>query len=83
MTSSADGTKPVAVAHGYIHTSADSGAIWTETGTPQWWMSVASSADGTKLVAAAHDGYLYESADSGATWAQTGTSQSWMSVASS
>jgi photosystem II stability/assembly factor-like uncharacterized protein len=46
-------------------------------------MSVASSADGTKLVAAAHDGYIYTSADSGATWTQRGSSQAWVSVASS
>jgi len=52
-------------------------------------MSVASSSDGTKLVALAagtcntDPGYIYISADSGATWTQTGTQQGWMSVASS
>jgi hypothetical protein len=34
------------------------------------WLSVASSADGTKLVATAVFGSLYTSTDSGATWTQ-------------
>jgi len=51
-------------AAGYIYTSADSGVTWMQTGTSQTWMSVASSADGTKLVAVAH-GYIHTSADSG------------------
>jgi hypothetical protein len=64
VASSADGTKLVAVANlfpdgGYIYTSADSGATWTQTGTQQDWSSVASSADGTKLVAVANAGYIY------------------------
>ena len=36
---------------------------------PAAWPSVASSADGTKLVAGL--GYIYTSADSGVTWTQT------------
>ena len=48
---------------------------------------MASSADGTKLVAAAGDwtkaGYIYISRDSGTTWTQTGTQQNWSCVASS
>jgi len=47
-------------------------------------ISVASSADGTKLVAVAgFSGHIFTSSDSGATWTQTGTPQDWMSVASS
>lgn len=65
---------------------------WTPTGiaTGQPWDSVASSADGTKLVAAACDwgsssGYVYISEDSGASWTQQAGSeaQCWTSVASS
>src|SRR6266536_810154 len=65
VASSADGTKLVAAARefldscgiysdGLIYTSPDSGATWTQTSAPtNSWQSVASSADGTKLVAAA------------------------------
>jgi hypothetical protein len=75
----------------FIYTSGDSGATWTQTGTAQFWTSVASSADGTKLVAATRtlvtgkldSGYIYVSVDSGATWTQTGTARDWSSVASS
>jgi photosystem II stability/assembly factor-like uncharacterized protein len=60
VASSADGTKLVAVAlTGYIYTSADSGATWTQTGAQELWNSVASSADGTKLVAVAYGDYIY------------------------
>ncbi|MGO9290677.1 MAG: WD40/YVTN/BNR-like repeat-containing protein, partial [Polyangia bacterium] len=69
------------------------GLAWTPRGTtPQYWSSVASSADGTKLVAAVGDlsaatsatGYIYTSTDSGVTWVQRGTiPQDWMSLASS
>ena len=53
------------------------------------WTSVASSSDGTKLVAV--DGqdvnhgneYIYTSGDSGATWTPHGTQQFWYCVASS
>jgi len=52
---------------------ADSAVTWTLTGTPQNWSSVASSSDGTKLVAVANPGYVYtyskgstEGADGGA-----------------
>jgi hypothetical protein len=64
------------------------GVVWTRASVTatSLWCYVASSADGTKLVAAACGGYLYTSGDSGATWMQTGTSlgaQNWASVASS
>jgi hypothetical protein len=48
------------------------------------WISVASSADGTKLVAAVGGGQIYTSVDSGATWtAADAPSTNWQSVASS
>src|SRR5258707_1199112 len=63
---------------------------WTRTSaTGNRWTSVASSADGTKLVAAA-DGDanykpipIYTSTDSGVTWVTTAPAQFWTSVASS
>ena len=67
---------------GYIYTSSDSGATWNKTGTQQFWLSVASSANGTNLVAGS-DNYLYTSSDSGATWTQRGAERHWQSVASS
>ena len=42
---------------------------------------MASSADGTKLVAV--DDHVCTSADSGATWTRTGGDHSWNAVASS
>jgi photosystem II stability/assembly factor-like uncharacterized protein len=58
---------------GYIYTSADGGATWTQqTGSGvRWWNSIASSADGTTL-ASTEDGadtrsvgYIWTSSDSG------------------
>jgi hypothetical protein len=95
VSSSADGSKLVAVAKGGpIYTSRDSGATWMATSAPNTnWTSVASSADGTKLVAAAavfegtqfeRGGPIYVSADSGATWtASDAPNTNWSSVACS
>jgi hypothetical protein len=59
--------------------------IWVQTSaTSNEWYSVASSADGTKLVAVVNPGSIYTSADSGATWTLTvAPSNAWTSVASS
>jgi len=92
----ANGTKLVAVAsalqeNGAIYVSSNSGATWTQTTAPALdWVSVASSADGTKLIAAVGDssqhtaaGLIYISNDSGATWSVSGLPNlSWSSVAS-
>ncbi|MEI7807945.1 MAG: sialidase family protein [Verrucomicrobiota bacterium] len=102
IASSADGAKLVVAVgltpsfnfawqRGFIYTSTDSGATWTQSGAPnKYWSSVASSADGTKLVAAAMDdsanaGWIYTSTNSGFTWTQTSapTNSYWVSVASS
>jgi hypothetical protein len=49
----------------------------------QWW-AVASSADGTKLVACdGNNGQTYTSWDSGATWIPRNPARNWRSVASS
>ncbi len=72
---------------GYIYTSSDSGATWSEqiAAGAYWWGSVASSADGTKLSAVVNGGYIYTSTDSGATWTEqtAAGSRSWRSIASS
>ncbi len=106
IASSADGTKLIAAVRwtpgvsntslgGPIYKSTDAGASWTQTSAPtNYWASIASSADGSKLVAAVWGTYgfsnnllggpIYVSADSGATWTRTGApSNEWASVASS
>ena len=47
------------------------------------WRSVASSADGSKLVAAAQNEQLYTSTDSGLSWVPRESARDWRSVASS
>ena len=60
------------------------GAVWTARDSSRSWRSVASSADGTKLVAVVDNGQIYTSTDSGVTWtAQNSGSPSLRSVASS
>jgi len=81
----------------FIYTSADSGATWTQSATTSnLWTSVAISADGTKLVAAAKlggdlfnggvagDGGVYASTNSGVTWTRTtAPAKNWSSITSS
>ena len=58
--------------------------IWTARATNRYWQSVASSSDGTHLVAVVNGGQIYTSADSGVTWtAQAAAGIDWQSVASS
>ncbi len=59
------------------------GAAWTQRASSRSWRSVASSSDGSKLVAVANYGYVYTSADYCVTWTQRGSQQNWTSVASS
>jgi hypothetical protein len=77
-----------------IYTSTNSGVTWTLTSAPiQYWFSLVSSADGTKLVASvtrpsggvpASRGPIYTSSDSGNTWTSNNLpKQVWGSVASS
>jgi len=58
---------------------------WTPTSAPSnWWRCIASSADGSKLVAGQWPGGIYVSTNSGATWATTtATNEYWSCVASS
>ena len=88
---SADGNKLVAAVgasvNGPIFTSTNSGVNWTQaTNAPlARWYSVASSADGNKLLACAYFlGSVYLSTDAGVTWTKTGLpTNNWNSVAES
>jgi hypothetical protein len=80
---------------GLIYVSSDSGATWSPTSAPSNnWSSVASSADGTELIAAANNdigfasiglGRIFISRDSGVSWSATTTplEAGWGPVASS
>jgi hypothetical protein len=60
------------------------GVTWTAHGASTNWHSVASSADGTRMVTTlGGGGQIYTSADSGMTWTPHGPSTNWSSVASS
>ena len=91
IASSSDGTKLAAVENvGYVYTSTDSGATWSQQigSGSRAWRSIASSSDGTKLAAVVSGdsgGYIYTSTNSGATWTeQTNSgSKTWRSIASS
>lgn len=101
MAASADGTKMIASennsvsdnfpSEGKLWRSTNSGASWTvlSNSSAETWTGVASSADGTKLVATetssnGTDGKVWLSTDSGATWAaSTAPNKNWQEVASS
>ncbi len=59
------------------------GASWAEHENNRGWQSVASSADGSKLVAAVHAGQIFLSTDSGVSWVPRESNRGWKSVASS
>jgi hypothetical protein len=87
---SADGAKMfVACLGNKIYTSTNSGFTWNTNSTApnKSWQSLASSADGTRLVAAVDNGTpgeIYTSSDSGATWTSNNVAlQYWNFVASS
>lgn len=84
IASSADGNTLVWPNDYSVYVSADAGASWTERMLAEPVQHVASSADGTRLIAANElDGHLWVSADSGASWVARGSSQRWRYVASS
>jgi len=98
VSSSADGTKLAAMMvdaltpagpYGWIYTSTNAGATWTQTTRMAWPCSLASSADGTKLIAAKGEfgplgGWMLTSTNSGATWeVASPPSGAWSSVACS
>ena len=88
--SSSDGTKLVingqGATAGYIFTSTNSGATWTQrltTGGARAWNSVITSSDGSIIVAAVWSGNIFRSTDSGITWTEGTISNRWSSMASS
>lgn len=97
VATSADGITLVAVdqgsgSGGQLYTSADAGATWTPRSGAvagaalaggRNWQSVTSSADGTRLLAAAFNEQLYTSVDGGASWTARETARAWSAVASS
>jgi len=103
IAASADGRKLIAAAvpgelyghgsySGGIYTSTNFGADWSSNNVPNsnYWIAVASSADGNRLVAMAGyyagspSGPVWLSTDSGNTWAQTSAPvTNWCSVVSS
>jgi hypothetical protein len=100
LASSADGTKMFAVSQttdfyeGYIYASTNSGQTWVLTGAPtnHPWNSVASSADGSRVVASSERGLasansqggVYTSIDYGMTWTSNSVPPGlWTGVASS
>ena len=85
-----DGTKIIASDQygGNLYTSNNGGATWTShtvSGGAQNWWAVASSADGSQLVATSVGDSVYTSNDSGATWTARqltpGSSYSWYGAA--
>lgn len=96
VASSANGIKLVAVVRyelgpyenyigAPIYTSTNWGVTWTQTSAPSnFWSAVASSADGTKLAAAASGDGIYTSVNSGTTWTETAApTGNWSALASS
>ena len=61
----------------------NSGSEWMARDTARNWQSVASSGNGSKLVASAYGGQLYTSTDSGITWTARDAVRNWFGVASS
>ncbi len=56
---------------------------WSPRAGFQPWVGVASSSDGTKLVAVVSGGQIYTSTDSGVNWTARESNRSWADVASS
>lgn len=59
------------------------GSTWRSTGPALDWRAVASSADGSRLIAAGWNEHLYTSVDGGATWMAREASRTWSGVTSS
>ncbi len=64
-------------------TIPQAGATWTARESNRGWDAIASSADGTQLVAAVWNGQLYTSTDAGTTWTARESNRGWQAVASS
>jgi hypothetical protein len=58
------------------------GVMWTNRASAKW-TGIASSADGSKLVATSSNGQIYNSTNFGATWTARDSTRAWNSVACS
>ncbi len=58
-------------------------ASWTARDSTREWRRVASSSDGSKLVAVVYGGQIYTSTDYGVTWTARESARNWYGVASS
>jgi len=83
--SSGDGTRLVIAQNGgLIWTSTDAGTNWINRESSRAWAGVASSFDGTKLVAASGPSeQIYTSTDAGTNWVARDSTRFWQCVASS
>ena len=79
IAASADLNKVVGVSFDteQIYTSSDSGATWQTVGPNDRWLTIASSADGTELLARIQGGTTWASSDSGTTWVPTSAPYDW------
>ena len=83
---SQDGARFVTVANDAVSRSTDYGSSWTTTSGYSWATRVpalASSSDGSRLLASTALGQLYLSTDFGATWTPQGPTKAWGGVAMS
>lgn len=72
-----------AVNGGDIYSSWGEDLRWDLTAHNAPWNAVASSADGTRLVAAAQGGRIHTTTDAGTNWITHGENRAWSAVASS
>jgi len=68
---------------GRLVARSDGVGTWTARESNRQWQGVASSSDGTKLVAVVLSGQIYTSTDSGVTWTARDSNRNWTSAASS
>jgi hypothetical protein len=80
---SADGTKMFATGIA-VYGSTDSGTTWNPVNSAnEYWESIATSADGSKVVATTYLNSIYLSTNSGTTWTQYGSlGRNWFPVIS-
>ena len=84
MACSADGKKLVAaISEGAIYSSVDGDVTWSPSDAPETsWVAVASSADGSRLIAVSR--FIYLSTNSGANWHLTDAPEgSWLAATAS
>ena len=78
-----NGNSYTACIYGGNITWGDDFPNWTPRASSQYWTSIASSSDGTKLAAVVNGGFIWTSTDSGVNWTPRASSQIWTSIASS